>query len=103
MPKISFSRRSFLKSSMALSATALVSPKSAFSQSVAYYVPLDAVLHTRTRMAFPDSVAIYGIAVLPLVPFWDMVEASGNTMGCRLRRRFRPSMTGCIQVGVNRD
>jgi hypothetical protein len=29
--------------------------------------------------------------------FWDMLEASVNTMGCRRRLRFRPSMTGWYQ------
>jgi hypothetical protein len=32
----------------------------------------------------------------------QVLEASVNTMGCR-RLRFRPSMTGCIQVGLNRN
>jgi hypothetical protein len=35
--------------------------------------------------------------------FWDMVEASVSTMGCRRLLRFRPSMTGCIHVGVNKN
>jgi hypothetical protein len=35
--------------------------------------------------------------------FWDMVEASINTMGCRRLLRFRPSTTGCIQAGLDKN
>lgn len=34
--------------------------------------------------------------------FWDMFEASVNTMGCRRQLRFRRSMTGCVQANLNR-
>ena len=54
------SRRAFLKSSMALSAAALVGPKFVFSQSGAFSVPLDSVPHARTWMAWPDSRSIWG-------------------------------------------
>lgn len=58
-----FSRRSFIKSSAAVSATVAVSglagPKFGFTQTAGYYHPIDSGPHTRTWMAFPDSTFIY--------------------------------------------
>ena len=68
MTKSTFSRRSFIKTSAAASAAIAVAglgnSKFAFSQGAGYYHPLDSLPHTRTWMAFPDSVAIYGRSLL---------------------------------------
>jgi len=59
-----FSRRAFIRSSVALSAAGLAASvagsRSAVGATAAFYVPLDGMPHQRTWMSWPDSKAIWG-------------------------------------------